>query len=64
MDKKNLKFLCCSRIGCITDLCVQLKKEGHQVRYWIEDRDESEVGDGFVEKVARWQDSKDWADVI
>lgn len=62
--KKPLKFLCISRIGCIGDLCIQLQREGCVVKYFIEDRTEKEVSDGFVEKVDEWEKYKDWADVI
>lgn len=63
-NKKHLKYLCVSRLGCVGDLCVRLQDEGHKVRYYIDDDDEREISDGFVEKVTKWEDSKDWADVI
>ncbi|MBI2069948.1 MAG: phosphoribosylamine--glycine ligase [Elusimicrobia bacterium] len=59
-----MKFLCVSRIGAITDLCCQLLKEGCEVRYFIDDKGEREVGDGLAEKVQNWEEWKDWADVI
>ncbi|MBI4669941.1 MAG: phosphoribosylamine--glycine ligase [Elusimicrobia bacterium] len=58
------KFLCVSRKGCIGDLCLQLKKEGHEVRYHIDDKLEKDVADGLIDKAERWQDFKEWADVI
>jgi len=62
--KHSLKFLCISRVGCIGDLCIRLQEEGCKVKYYIDDKDEKEVSDGFVEKVNSWQEWKDWADVI
>ena len=62
--KKPLKFLCISQVGCIGDLCIQLQKEGNSVKYYIDDKAEKEISDGFVEKVPAWEDWKDWADVI
>ncbi len=62
--KKHLKFLAISRVGMIGDLCAQIQKEGHDVRYFIEDEKEKEVSDGLVKKVDSWKDSSDWADVI
>ncbi len=62
--KGALKFLCISRVGCIGDLCIRLQDEGCKVKYYIDDKDEREVSDGFVEKVTDWQEWKNWADVI
>src|SRR3989344_8857205 len=63
-SKKNLKFLCVSRLGCVGDLCIRLQEEGHKARYYIDDKEEKDISDGFVEKAERWEDFKDWADVI
>lgn len=62
--KKGKKFLCISRIGCIGDLCIQLLKEGNQVKYYIDYEDERTISDGFVEKVEDWEDWVNWADVV
>lgn len=62
--KSALKFLCVSRVGCIGDLCIRLQEEGCKVKYYIDDKDEREVSDGFVEKVTDWEEWKNWADVI
>jgi phosphoribosylamine---glycine ligase len=58
------KILCVSRLGCIGDLCRQLKGEGHAVKYHIYSRRDQDVSDGFVEKVTDWEDWKDWADLF
>ncbi|HEY9594554.1 MAG TPA: hypothetical protein VHE79_08755, partial [Spirochaetia bacterium] len=58
------RFLFISKWGLIHDLAWEVKKEGQEVRYHIMQKSERQVGDGFVDKVDRWEDSKDWADVI
>jgi phosphoribosylamine---glycine ligase len=39
-------------------------KEGHEVKYFIEDPTEKEVGDGLIPKTSDWQSEVSWADVI
>ena len=58
------RFLFVSKWGLIHDLAWEVKKEGNEVRYHIMMKSEKDVGDGFVDKVDRWEDLKDWADVI
>jgi phosphoribosylamine--glycine ligase len=58
------KFLFVSKWALIQDLAWEVHKEGHEVRYHIMSKADRSVGDGFVEKVERWEDHKDWADVI
>lgn len=58
------RFLFISKYGLIHDLAWELKKEGQDVRYHIVLKSERDVADGFVEKVDKWEDCKDWADVI
>jgi len=58
------RFLFISKWGLIHDLAWEVKKEGHEVRYHIMMKSERDVGEGFVEKVDRWEESRDWADVI
>ena len=58
------KFLFVSLDGLIGDVVWQIKKEGHQVKYFIEAKDEREIADGFVEKTDDWKANVDWADVI
>ena len=59
--KRALKFLCISRVGCIGDLCIRLQEEGCKVKYFIDDKDEKDISDGFVEKVSSWEEWKDWS---
>lgn len=60
----KLKFLFVSYIALIGDMIWQIKKEGHDVKYFIKDKDMKDVCDGFVDKVDDWQKHVDWADVI
>ena len=63
-EPRQLHFLFISKWGLIHDLAWEVKKEGHEVRYHIMSKADREVGDGFVEKVDKWEESKDWADII
>src|SRR3989344_4125170 len=58
------KFLFVTIESLATDLAWQVKKEGHEVKYFTEDKEEKEVGDGFVDKVDSWKEHVDWADII
>lgn len=58
------KFLFVSNEALIGDLAWEVKKEGHEVLYYIHDADQKDVGDGFIPKVDNWQAYKDWADVL
>jgi phosphoribosylamine--glycine ligase len=62
MDKK--KFLFISIDGLISDIAWQVVKEGHEVKYFIENPAEKEVGDGLVPKTSDWQSDVAWADLI
>ena len=58
------KFLFVSIDALITDIAWKAVKEGHKVRYYIEDQDEKDVGDGFVPKTENWEQDVDWADIV
>ena len=58
------KFLFISDEGLIGDLAYAVHNEGNEVRYFIRNRSEKDISDGFVEKVEDWESMKDWADVI
>ena len=61
---ESKKFLFVSLTGLIGDIAWQVVKEGHDVRYYIDDPEEKEIGDGFVPKVGDWEKEVPWADVI
>jgi phosphoribosylamine---glycine ligase len=62
MEKK--KFLFDSLSGLIGDIAWQVSKEGHEVRYYIKDQKEVDIGDGFVAKSENPEKDADWADII
>ena len=64
MDAGKRKFLFVSLSGLIGDIAWQVAKEGHEVKYFIEDESERDIADGFVPKVDDWERERGWADVI
>ena len=62
MEKK--KFLFVTIDALITDIAWQCIKEGHEVKFYTEEEEEKEVGDGFIPKVDDWEKEVEWADVI
>src|ERR1700727_3415619 len=62
MEKKNFLFV--SLTGLISDIAWQVSKEGHEVRYFIGDKKERDIADGFVAKSKDWEKDIDWADII
>ena len=62
IEPKNFLFV--SLDALIGDTAWQVLKEGHNVKYYIEDKDEKDVADGFIPKTEDWQKEVAWADVI
>lgn len=62
MDKKRFLFI--SIDGLISDTAWQVHREGHEVKYFIENEAERDIADGFVHKSDNWQADVDWAEVI
>lgn len=62
MEQK--KFLFVSLDNLAGDLAWQLKKEGHEVKYFVKSKTERDVGEGFFEFVDDYKPFVDWADVI
>ena len=58
------KFLFVSWDGLIADIAWQVRKEGHDVRLWIQNEEERGIGDGFVPKTEDWRREVEWADVV
>ncbi len=46
------------------DIAWRVLKEGHEVKYFIDEEDEKTIGDGFVPKTNDWRADVSWADVI
>jgi phosphoribosylamine--glycine ligase len=62
MEKKNFLFI--SIDGLISDTAWQVAKEGHEVKYFIQNKEEKDIADGFVSKTDNWEKETDWADLI
>lgn len=58
------KFLFVSNDGLIGDTAWQVLREGHEVRYFIDEKDNADIADGFVPKTDDWKKEIDWADTI
>lgn len=58
------KFLFVSFDALITDTAWQVVKEGHDVKYYIDNPKIGDIGNGFVPKTKDWQQEVDWADII
>lgn len=62
--KQKYKFLIVSAEGCGTQMAYQLKKEGNNVKMFIQDPSSRDDLDNAVEKVDDWESEKSWADII
>ena len=62
--KNPKKFLFVTIDSLIADIAWRIKLEGHEVKYYIKEEADKEVGMGFVEIVEDWHKEVDWADVI
>src|SRR5207253_4374413 len=56
-----MKLLFVSLSGLIGDIAWQAVKEGHDVKYSIDDEKEHDIADGFVPKSTSWEADVDWA---
>lgn len=63
-EKKKLKFLFVSIDALIGDLAWEVKKEGHEAKYYIQNKDQKDVCDGFLEKCEDWKKEVPWADCV
>ncbi len=61
-EPKNFLFITLDAL--ITDIAWQIIKEGHNVKFYTESKEEHSVGEGFVPRVDAWEPEVDWADVI
>jgi len=60
--KKNFLFV--SYEALITDTAWQVVKEGHNVKYSVDNHKCWDVGIGFVPRTKNWRAEIDWADII
>ncbi|MBD3313134.1 phosphoribosylamine--glycine ligase, partial [Candidatus Woesearchaeota archaeon] len=58
------KFLFISWDALICDIAWRILKEGHEVKFYIRNPIDKDVADGFIQKVNKWEDHVDWADII
>lgn len=59
-----MKILFLSGWGSSVPLAMQCEEAGHAVKFFIEDKDSQDVGDGFVRKVDNYEGSVAWADLV
>ncbi|MFH0819445.1 MAG: phosphoribosylamine--glycine ligase [bacterium] len=62
LEKK--KFLFVSYDALISDIAWQAVKEGHEVKYYIDNKLERDIADGFVPKTDNWRKEIGWADIV
>ena len=58
------KFLFVSWMALSGDIAGKIRDEGNEVKIYIDDDEDADVYDGLLEKVEKWEDHVDWADVI
>jgi phosphoribosylamine---glycine ligase len=58
------KFLFVSLESLSGDLAWQVKKEGCEVKSYVESKSDRDVYEGFIERVDSWENLTEWADVI
>ncbi len=58
------KFLFVTEEALSIDLAWKMKQEGNEVKLYIGNEDDYDIGEGFVEKCEDWKACIDWADVI
>jgi phosphoribosylamine--glycine ligase len=58
------KFLFVSWESLSGDVAWRIQKEGHEVKVYIDRKEDQDVYDGLLDKVKKWKDCTDWADVI
>ncbi len=58
------KFLFVGIESLSGDLAWTIKKEGGETRSYIKNKEDSDAYTGFIEKVDKWEEHVDWADVV
>ena len=59
-----MKILFISGWGSAVPLAMECEGAGHEVKFWIQDKDSKDVGDGFIPKVDDYKDHVAWADLV
>jgi len=63
MSDHNFLFVSADA-ALIGDLAWQVRREGNDVRYYVEAESDHDIADGFVPKTDDWRADLDWADVV
>ncbi len=58
------KFLFVTEEALSIDLAWKIKQEGNEVKLYIGNEDDQDIGEGFVDKCDDWRPCAEWADVI
>lgn len=58
------KFLFVSFDALASDLAWQVKKQGHQVKFFIKNKECQDIANGLVDKVTDWESEIAWADIV
>jgi phosphoribosylamine--glycine ligase len=66
LEHKNFskKFLFVTEEALSVDLAWKIKEEGNEVKFYIGNEEDQDIGEGFLEKCDDWKSCIDWADVI
>lgn len=59
-----MKILFLSKLGDALGVADRLSQEGHDVRFWTEDRNYNRDLSGIVSRIDTWRPSVPWADLI
>lgn len=59
-----MKILFISGWGSAVPLAMHCEESGHEAKFFIDDPDSKDVGDGFVTKVDDYQSHLKWADLV
>lgn len=63
-QKFSKRFLFVTDEANAVDLAWKIKQEGNEVKMYVGNEDDQDIGDGFMDKVDDWKASVDWADVV
>ena len=59
-----MKILFLSGWGSAVPLAMACEEAGHETRFWIQDKDSLDVGDGFITKAKDWKELLGWCDLL
>jgi phosphoribosylamine--glycine ligase len=59
---KNILLI--SRWGETLDLALAMQNEGHSIKFFIQEKECKEIGDGFIPKIKNWKSQIKWADLV